>query len=344
VNRSVQKRIIQSQPEQNKMKAIQLVSFDGVDGLSYTELPVPEPAGDEVLIHVKAAGINYAEVEQIRGRYLTFGKELPFTMGFEVAGVVTRVGAGVTGIAAGDQVTAMTLSGGFAEYATAKAAMVIPIPQKVSFGEATTLPLQGMTAYTLLKYAVLPYRPETLLIQAAAGGVGSYLVQLAKYLGIQKIIALVGSDAKLPVVRELGAQIAINYSLPGWPSKVLAATGGKGADVVLQMSVGAVGEECFRLIAPGGRLVIFGSKNYHDQVSTEQLRQLIWNNQTLTGFAFPALPPEKIAECVPELLEIVRSGAIRLIARHEYRLDQAREAFLALEGRDTIGKVYLVPA
>lgn len=322
------------------MKAIQLVDFKGIDSLRYADTPVPKPAADEVLIKVKAAGINYAEVQQIQGLYLTFGKELPFTMGFEVAGTVAEIGRDVKTINIGDHVTAMAVSGGFAEYATAKADALIPIPKGLSFADATTIPLQGMTAYTLLKYTVVPFTPESILIQAAAGGVGLYLVQLAKYFGIKRVIALAGSDEKLDLLKQLGADHAINYLQEGWKEEVLKATNNKGADAVLQMSVGEVGQKSFGLIAHGGRIIVFGSKNYHDTVTTEQVRQLIWQNQTLTGFAYPALSPDKIKESLPELLEIIQSGNIKIFAKHEYSLPQAKEAFMALQSRATIGKVY----
>lgn len=322
------------------MKAIQLVDFKGVDSLRYVDTPVPEPAPDQVLIKVKAAGVNYAEVQQIHGRYLTFGKELPFTMGFEVAGIVTETGRDVKTVNIGDNVTAIAVSGGFAEYATAKADALIPIPKSLSFADATTIPLQGMTAYTLLKYTVVPFAPESILIQAAAGGVGIYLVQLAKYFGIKKVIALAGADDKLKLLKQLGAEHAINYLHPGWEEEVLKTTHGNGVDAVLQMSVGDVGQKSFKLIAPGGRIVVFGSKNYHDMVTTEQVRQLIWQNQTLTGFAYPALSPAKIKESLPELLEIIQNGKLKIVAKHEYSLSQAKEAFLALQSRTTIGKIY----
>ncbi len=322
------------------MKAIQLTGFNGVDSLVLSDVEIPNPAKGEVLIKVEAAGINYAEVEQIQGKYLTFGKELPFTMGFEVAGTVVALGENVNGIKTGDRVTAMAISGGFAEYATANAGSLIPIPQSMDFAAANTIPLQGMTAYTLLKYQVIPFSPESVLIQAAAGGVGLYLLQLAKHFGIKNIIALAGNDEKTALTSKLGATVSIDYTKPGWHEKVLEATGGKGVDAVLQMSLGEVASESFKLIAPEGRIIVFGSKNYHDTITTEQVRQLIWKNQTLVGFAYPALPLQKIKESLPELLEIINSGKITIVANHEYSLSQAKEAFLVLQSRRTIGKVF----
>lgn len=323
------------------MKAIQLTDFTGVDGLALVDIPVPEYSNDEVLIKVKAAGVNYAEVEQIQGRYLTFGKEIPFTMGFEVAGVVESTGNAVSGVRKGDRVTALSPSGGFAEYAVVKADAVIPVPPEMSFADATTIPLQGMTAYTLLKYLVIPYKPQSILIQAAAGGVGVYLVQLAKLFGINTVIGLASSDKKLEIVKSIGADHAINYTKADWTTAIIRATREKGVDVVLQMTVDTIGSESFKLAASGGRIILFGSKNYHDTITTEQVRQLIWQNQTLAGFAFPALPPAHIKESLGEFLEIIRSGKLRIFAKHEYTLHNAKDAFKALQSRATVGKVYL---
>lgn len=325
------------------MKAIQLQSFEGVKGLKLVDISRPQPGSGEVLIAVKAAGINYAEAEQIHGKYPTFGKELPFVMGFEAAGVVVELGPGVTHVKVGDPVAAIVSSGGYAEFAIAEAQAVIPIPAGISFAEATTIPIQGMTAYTLLKYLVMPVAHESVLIQAAAGGVGLYLVQLAKHLGIGNVIALASSDEKLELVKSLGADAVANYSRPDWSAKVRQATGGKGVDVVLQMSTDQIGEESFRLAAPGGRIVLFGSKNYHDVISTEQVRQLIWQNQTLVGFAYPALPPQQVADSLPSFLKLVEERKLKIFANQSFPLSQAPEAFEALISRNTIGKVVLVP-
>ncbi len=325
------------------MKAVQLQSFEGIKGLKFVDISKPQPEPGEVLIQVKAAGINYAEVEQIHGKYPTFGKELPFVMGFEAAGVVAEVGSGVTQIKAGDSVTALVSSGGYAEFAVAPSQAVIPIPSGVSFAEATTIPIQGITAYTLLKYLVTPVAHQSLLIQAAAGGVGLYLVQIAKLFGIENVIALASSDEKLDLVKSLGADAVVNYSRPDWMEKVKQATDGRGVDVVLQMSSDRIGAESFKLAAPGGRIVLFGSKNYHDTINTEQVRQLIWQNQTLAGFAYPALPPEQVAESLPGFLRLIEEKKLKIFADQSFPLAQAPQAFEALLSRKTIGKVVLTP-
>ena len=131
----------------------------------------------------------------------------------------------------GDKVTAIVSSGGYAEYATADAHVAIPIPSGISFAEASTIPVQGVSAYALLKFAAKPQAHETILVQAAAGGVGLYVVQLAKIIGVKRVIALASAREKLDLVKSLGADVAINYSDKSWPDQVRDATDGKGVDV-----------------------------------------------------------------------------------------------------------------
>jgi NADPH2:quinone reductase len=324
------------------MKAIQLTGLNGFESLKLVDIEKPRPGANEVLIEVKAAGINYAELEQTRGRYPSF-KPLPFVMGFEAAGIVAEAGPGVTNLRVGDRLTTAVTSGGFAEFALADAHAVIPIPDELGFAEATTITIQGLSAYTLLKYAAKPAPGESLLIQAAAGGVGLYLVQLAKLMGVTQVIALASSVEKLNIVKGLGADVVIDYTDPRWTERVLEATGGKGVDMVLEMSSGRIRDESFKLTAPFGRVIFYGAKNMHDTISSEQMQQLIHRNQTLTGFNFPTLQPGQIADCVPELLGLISQGKVKLFARHFYPLARVKEAFEALASRHTIGKVVLVP-
>lgn len=324
------------------MKAIELSGFNGSNSLTLVEVERPKPNTNEVLIKVKAAGINFAELELANGRYQV-SKTPPFIMGFEAAGVVVEVGAEVKNFEVGDHVTSLVSSGGYAEYATANANAAIPIPDGISFSEAATIPVQGLSAYTLLTFAAKPQAKESVLIQAAAGGVGLYLVQLAKLMGVENVIALASSNEKVSLITSLGADVAINYSYKNWPDQVREATGGKGVDVVLEAASGEVGEESFKLIAPFGRIVMFGARNIHDTLSPEGMQQLIYKNQSLIGFNFPSLPSEKIAECVPNLLSLISQRKVRLFANNSFPLAEVKTAFAALSGRGTTGKVVLTP-
>lgn len=324
------------------MKAIQLVGFDGPASLRVADVATPVPGPDEVLVQVKAAGLNWAELEQTRGRY-PFGKPLPSTMGFEAAGTVVAVGGRVTALRRGARITGLSTSGGFAEYATVDARTAIPIPDGVSFADATTIPIQGLSAFALLELSARPRSDETVLVQAAAGGVGLFLVQLAKLRGVRRVIALAGGREKVVLAEQLGADVAIDYGEGGWPERVRAATGGRGVDVVLEMSSGEVQDESFKLLAPFGRMVMFGAKNMHDTIGPDRMQRLIANNQSITFFNVPTQSAESLGRCVPPLLDLIASGRLKLFAQQQFALTDAVRAFEALASRRTIGKVVLIP-
>lgn len=324
------------------MKAVELAGFEGVKSLRLVDVAKPKPGANEVLIEVKATGINFAEIEMAKGKYPA-AKKLPFVMGFEAAGIVAEVGPSTKSVKVGDKIAAVVSSGGYAEYATADASRAIPIPDGISFAEATTIPVQGLTAFTMLKLVAKPRAEETLLIQAAAGGVGIYLVQLAKILGVKKIVALVGSDEKARLVKSLGASVAVNYSEKNWPQQVREATGGSGVDLVLEAAAGEVGEESFRLLAPFGRMVVFGARNIHESFSSERIRQLVYNNQSITGFNIPTFRPEQIAECLPGLLTLIASGELKPFADTSFPLTKVEAAFQLVSSRRSVGKVVLIP-
>ena len=324
------------------MKAIELTAFEGLGSMRLVEVEKPKPGVNQVLIQVKAAGINFAELELTKGRYKV-PQKTPFIMGFEAAGVVVEVGAQVRIIKVDDNITSLVSSGGYAEYATADANVAIPIPSGITFAEATTIPVQGLSAYTLLKFVAKPQPKESVLVQAAAGGVGLYLVQLAKIMGVERVIALASLQEKISLITSLGADVAINYSNRSWPNQVREATRGKGIDVVLEAASGEVGEESFKLIAPFGRMVVFGARNIHDTLPPEKIQQLIYKNQSLIGFNFPSLRPEQIAECVPSLLSLISLRKVKLFANNSFPLTEVKTAFEAISRRGTTGKVVLTP-
>ena len=322
------------------MKAIQLTGYKGFESMQLFEVEKPKPAANEVLLEVKAAGVNFAELELTKGRY-RIPKEPPFIMGFEAAGVVVELGARVKNLKVGDRITSLVSTGGYAEFATADATVAIPIPEGISFNEAATIPVQGLSAYALLKLAAKPQASETLLVQSAAGGVGLYLVQLARIMGVRRLIALASSKEKLDVLTGLGADVAINYTTKQWTDQVREATEGKGVDVILESASGEVGDQSFKLLAPFGRIVVFGARNIHDTISPEKVQQLIYKNQSVMGFNVPSLKPEQIAEYVPPLLRLISERKVKLFATNLFPLTEVKRAFEALESRRTIGKVVL---
>ena len=324
------------------MRAVVLNGYEGAKSLRIVDVDKPQPAPSEILIQVKAAGINFAELELIEGRYQV-PKEVPFIMGFEAAGIVIEAGHKVKSLKLGDRVTSIVSSGGYAEYTIADASAAIPIPDGLSFAEASTIPIQGLSAYALLKYAAKLQLGESILIQSAAGGVGLYLTQLAKLMGSPCVVGLGSTNEKVQLLKRLGADVAVNYSNEGWADQVREATGGKGIEVVLEQASGEVSDECFKLIAPFGRVVMFGAKNVHDTLPPEKVRQLIFKNQSITGFNFPSLQPSQIAGCVRPLLELIRSGQVKLFAQHSFALADVGKAYEAMSSRRTMGKIFLIP-
>jgi NADPH:quinone reductase len=324
------------------MKAVQLTGFNGFDSLQVVEAEKPAPQAHELLMKVEAAGVNFAELEMTQGKYPA-PKKPPFVMGFEAAGTVIEAGARTSGVKVGDRITAIVSGGGYAEYAVADASRALPIPEEVSFAQATTIPIQGVTAYALLKFAAKLEAGESLLIQAAAGGVGLFLVQLAKLLGSRKVVALAGSKEKVELVRQLGADVAVDYSRRGWPDQVLQATDGKGVDIVLEAAAGEIGQQSSRLVAPFGRLVLFGARNIHESFAPDRIRQLIYKNQSVIGFNLPTMRPELLAECAQNLMQLIAQRTLQLFANHTYPLEQVKQAFDVFASRQTIGKVVLVP-
>ncbi len=301
--------------------------------MTLEEVEKPTPAADEVLIKVAAAGINYADTMMRSGNYLT-KPELPFTLGYEVAGTVEELGESVTKLQKGQRVLATASSGGYAEFATAKAATVLPLPDELGFSEANALLVQGLTALGLLNETM---SGQSILIHAAAGGVGTLLVQLAKHKGL-KVIGTASSEAKLQTVASLGADYAINYSEDDWTDEVLKATDGKGVDWLIEMVGGDIVAKNLKVLAKHGTMWIYGSASGEDfKVSVLSLMQ---KNHIIRGYWLMNESIENRIAFTKELLGHLAAGRLKIQVT-EFPLEQAREAHEAIENRKTMGKVVL---
>lgn len=315
------------------MKAIRVHELGGSDKLSIDEIEKPSPKADEVLIKVAAAGINYADTMMRAGNYLT-KPELPVVLGYEVAGTIEELGAEVTKLQKGQRVLATASSGGYAEFATAKASTVLPLPDELGYGEATALLVQGLTALGLLDDTK---SGETILIHAAAGGVGTLLVQLAKHKGL-KVIGTASSEQKLQLVAELGADFAINYSEPDWADEVLKATDGKGVDWLIEMVGGDIVAKNLKVLAKHGTMWIYGSASGEDfKVS---VLSLMHKNHSVRGYWLMNEPLENRIRFTKELLEHLGAGRLKIQVT-EFPLEQVKDAHDAIESRKTTGKVVL---
>jgi NADPH:quinone reductase len=322
------------------MKAIRIHETGGPDVMQLEEIEIPTPKAGEVLIKVAAAGVNYADLAQRAGAYLTRTRT-PMTPGSEIAGTVAALGAGVNSVAEGTRVAAFCV-GGYAEYAISQATMVIPIPPALDFIHAAAFPLQGITAYQLLHESAHIQPGESVLVHAAAGGVGTLAVQLAKLMGAGTVIGTASNAEKLDLVRRLGADAAINYTEQDWVEQVKNATGGRGTDIVLEMVGGTISEQSLQCLAPFGRMVVYGAAS--GQITQFSGIQLMYKNQTIIGYwlASQTSRPDRIAQAIMNVMQYLSNGKLEIIVGQTFPLEQAAEAHRAIAERRTTGMVVLL--
>ncbi len=325
-----------------QMKAIRVEEFGEPEVLQHVDAERPSPGEGEVLIEVKSAGVNYADTMRRRDQYVE-SQELPFTPGSEIAGTVAEVGDGVEDVKVGDRVVTLLGTGGYAEYVVAPARNLIPIPDGLDFDEAAAIPLQGLTAYHVLETSGQLKEGESVLVHAAAGGVGYLAVQIAKLMGASPVIATASTQEKLDLAQNLGADVLINYTEEDWPEKVREATEDKGADVILEMVGGDFPQKNLKCLNAFGRMVVFGaaSGDRGNLVPSELMKK----NHVVAGFYLPNIMsrPKLFAPSLEKILGWISSGDLQLTIGARYPLDQAQEAHDALEGRKTTGKIVLNP-
>jgi NADPH:quinone reductase-like Zn-dependent oxidoreductase len=335
------------------MKVIQLDRYGSPDVLVYTELPTPAPGPGQILIKVDSAGVNYADVMRRSNTPYPFPTPLPFIPGSEVAGSVAALGDGVAGPPVGAAVFALVGhdgSGGYAQYALANAAQVIPIPPGLGADAACALVVAGVTALLLLKEVARVQPGERVLVPGAGGGVGGYAVQLARLLGAGAVIGAASSPAKQALARELGADAAVDYTQPDWPERVLALTAGQGVDVLLEMSGGQLLAEGLRCLAPFGRAVVYGMASREPlRLDDATLMRFFYSpspNQSLHVFNLGlwfGMRPQVAGAALGELLGYAASGQLRVPIGRALPLAQAAEAHRLLERRQTTGRLILKP-
>jgi len=326
------------------MKAVQISRFGGPEVLEVVELPTPIPGPGQLLVKVRSIGVNLADTLTRMNRYAVT-PPLPAILGAEAAGVVEAKGADVRGFAIGQRVAAPLFVasgfGAYAEFVVIDAGLAVLLPDEISFEQAAALPIQGLTALYLTRQA--PPKGKTVLITAAAGGVGSLLVQLAKRAGARAVIAGASSAQKLEFARSLGADAGVNYTNQNWIDALRGLTGGNGPDIIYESVGHEVTKASLAALAPLGQIVIYGALNIQSfQLGVPELLGLIFKNQSLTGFAFaPLLSPEGLRAGLDELFGLVTKGKLVATIGGRYPLAEASQAHSALEGRGTIGKLVL---
>jgi NADPH:quinone reductase len=315
------------------MRAIQMQEFGGPEVLQLADIPVPEPAEGEVLIKVGRAGLNYADTHQRTNSYLAKAT-LPLVPGSEVAGVREDTG---------ERVVALCGNGGYAEYATAPGALTFPIPEGVDDATALALLLQGLTAWHLYKTCARVQPGESVVIIAAAGGVGSLAVQLGKPLGAGRVIAVASSQSKRDLTLELGADVAVDAAAEGLAERLIEANLGEKVDAVFEMAGGSVFDECMEALAPFGRCVAYGIAS--EEQNTVRTGALMRRSQAVVGFWLMDCigRPAMIDEALADLFARVAQGELRVVVGGTYALADAAQAQVDLRERRTTGKVLLDP-
>ncbi len=322
------------------MKAVRIHAPGGPEVMHYEDVPLPEPAPDQVRIKVAAAGVNFIDTYHRSGLYSV---PLPFTLGVEVAGTVDAVGSAVQGIAVGERVVSGFQPGGYAEYMVVAADRVVPVPAEVDLQLAAAAILQGMTAH-YLTHSTFPLAAEhTALIHAAAGGTGQLVVQMAKQRGT-RVIGTASTEAKAELARAAGADEVILYTEEDFVAAVKRLTDGAGVDVVYD----SVGQTTFAgsldCLKRRGYLVLFGqSSGPVPPVDLNILNPKGSLYVTRPSLAHYTATRDELLWRAGDVLQGIAQGTLRVRIGHTFALREAAQAHAVLEGRGTVGKVLLLP-
>ena len=318
------------------MKAVLCKTLGLPDQLVVEDVPSLQPAPGQVVVAVKAAGVNFPDTLIIQGRY-QFKPELPFSPGGEVAGVVKAVGEGVATTRVGDRVIAAATWGGFAEEIAVDADRLVPIPDDMEFVPASAFILTYGTSYHALKDRARLQAGETLLVLGASGGVGLAAVQLGKAMGA-KVIAAASSDAKLAVCRQNGADEVINYGTEDLRSRVKQITGGRGVDVVYDPVGGPYSEPALRDMAWNGRFLVVGFAA--GDIPKVPLNLALLKGCQIVGVDWGQLARTRPAETEPvwaSLIEMANAGALHPRVHAEYPLEDGPQALRDVLARKVMG-------
>jgi NADPH:quinone reductase-like Zn-dependent oxidoreductase len=334
------------------MKAAVLVKHgDPATAFEIREVPTPKIKEGEVLIKVEGFGLNFADVMARMGLYAD-APPMPSILGYDAVGRVTEVAPDVTHVKAGDRVTAMTRFGGYAEYVAAMGMGTAKIAESVPVGEGTALTTQYCTAYYAAAEMVNLHEGDRVLIHSAAGGVGTALLQYAKYKGCE-IFATVGSDAKAKLVKDAGAHHAINYVTHDFEQEVKRITGGKGVDVIFDAVGGSSVKQGIRSLAPGGRIVCYGAadisgRNIFGKISTllgfgiYHPIQFMNTSKALIGLNMLRIAdskPAALKRCLDNVVRLYEQGVFKPVVGRVFTVGQLSEAHALLGSRGSTGKV-----
>ena len=324
------------------MHAIVCHKHGGPDVMRYEEVAQPVPARGEVLIQADAIGVNYVDTMRRSGKHPS-APEPSFTPGIEVCGRVAAVGAGVTRFHKSDRVIGRCVThGAYAEYVCVEERYTMSCPDELAAEEAAGLFVNGQTAFHALLTVGSTKTNENVLITAAAGGVGTCAVQIAKHLGA-RVIAAAGTQAKRDLAQKLGADVTIDYTEADWPQRVLEATDGVGANLIIESVGGDVAKGCLRCWAAGGRMVIFGKASGTPAILSGD--DLLYGNRAVHGLAVGTVIEVEtlMRHAMDQLVNWIQEGNLRVQIGATYPLREAAQSHHDLESRRTHGKLILIP-
>jgi NADPH2:quinone reductase len=322
------------------MKAIRIHAHGGPEVLQLDEIPVPVPGPGQALVRIEAAGVNFIDIYHRTGLYKV---QLPYVPGQEGAGVVTAVGPDVAGVATGDRVAYTGVPGAYAELAAVPVDRLVPLPAGVTFRQAAAVLLQGITAQYLATSTYRLAAGEACLVHAAAGGLGLLLCQIAKRLGA-RVIGTVSTEAKAELARAAGADEVILYTQQDFEAEVKRLTGDAGLQVVYDSVGKTTFDKSLNCLARRGMLVLCGQSSGPvpplDPQVLNQKGSLYLTRPTLAHYTATR---EELLARAGDVLGWVADGSLAVRIGREYPLAEAAEAQRALAGRETTGKVLLLP-
>ena len=321
------------------MKRIRVHAFGGPEALKLEEAEDLRPDPHEVLIRIRAVGVNPYDTYARSGNYGARTPTLPFTPGSDAAGIVEAVGADVPDITRGDRVYASgTLTGAYADLALCKPSQVHPLPPRTDFDQGAALFVPYTTAYQSLFLAAHGLAAETVLIHGASGGVGLAAVQLARAAGMT-IIGTAGTFEGLELIREQGVHHAVNHRVADYPQEILRATHGRGVDVILEMLANVNLSQDLSMLAEGGRVVVIGSRGN----VTITPRDLMLRSASVTGVMLWNLSDHELQRIRSALYAGLENGSLRPIINVKIPLADAAEAHRRVMAPGALGKIVLVP-
>ncbi|GIM46572.1 quinone oxidoreductase [Collibacillus ludicampi] len=326
------------------MKAVVVTQFGYPEVMKCMSVDVPSVKSNQVLIRVKATSVNFADIKSRYGKYHG-GTQPPFIPGLDAAGIIEAVGSDVQHLKVGQRVIAFPRTGSYAEYIVADESLTFVLPDNVDFETAAACPIVSFTAYKLLADVARLVPGETVLIHAAAGGVGTTAIQIARILGAGSVIGTVGNENKVAAAIEAGADHVICYENVDFAEKVNELTDGRGADVILDSISGWVSEKSLDCLAMYGRLVHFG--NASGEVGQFKTKDLHSSCRSVLGFSLGTTRKERphlLRSAADHVLSYLAEGRLKMKIGKRFTLEEAAEAHRWVESRKSIGKVLLTVA